>query len=123
MAKKENFFLNPVDRTPYAGCAWVAVIVIGLFVILSSLLWKTAGAVKHSSLFHFDSPAKTKGNDLLKQVQDATNGVKPDTEKATEEAKEKVQQSIREEADRQIQNQIDKATEEGASGLKQYFSQ
>lgn len=108
MAQKKAFYDQPVDRTPYGACAWVALAILAVLVAGVLGVWKVGGMVKHSS-FGLAKPnintqaagdavrnaADIQSQSLQQQLQDEITQQKDAATKAAEQAvKDQAQQAV-----------------------------
>jgi len=99
MDRPEKLFDQPVDRTPYGACAWVAVLVAAIFFVVAGALWNAGSWIKqkHWSLPGFSLPsANLNTKDIGGQVQDtlnnaASSAAQSAADAATQAAKDAVQ--------------------------------
>src|ERR1035437_6314830 len=104
MAANERLLTQPIDRTPYAGCAWVAVIVIGCFLIGASFLWHASGNFKRGGGFHFNLTAPSgSSSNLIDQVKQAAGqSASTAVQNQVDSAKQQAADALKAEADKQI---------------------
>lgn len=113
MASRETFFNNPIDRTPYGSCIWLAIVIAAVLISGSWLAWKLGKPIREHKGFNVSLPAlkgeKKDANSVIEQVQNATDSIKDKGNQAVEDAKDQTQEAIRQEAERQLQEQVDNA--------------
>ena len=106
MDRPEDLFEQPVDRTPYGACAFVAVIVLAVFLIGAQLLWTAGSWVKRRdwslSLPGFALPSASLPNakDVGSQVQNTINNAASSAAKSAADA---ATQAAKDEAAKQAQ--------------------
>lgn len=107
MAQKESFFTGPIDKTPYSGCAWVAVTVTVCFLVAVTCLWHLSGFLKSHNLLQFSLPNLPSSNsNLIEQVQQVSQPTLPSTQSIQDAAQKKAEDAIKQEADKQVQEQL-----------------
>lgn len=111
MDQKERFFTQPLDRTPYQACAWVAFFAIIAFLGGVWLVWSLGSSIKKfdfsfgrtgdEAFFNLSLPDRAPGSeDIRTDLENRLNGAK-------EEAIQAAQESVQEEAKQQIQERTD----------------
>lgn len=125
MAKKERFVNTPIDRTPYAGCAWVALISGALFLVGVAALWSLGSYVQHRT-WHasFGSLPSLPSSDqsLGDQVEQAATKSQAALKQAADDQKQKAEDAAKAEAKKQAEAQVDAATQSATDNIKSYLS-
>ncbi|MEI6477486.1 MAG: hypothetical protein WCO52_00660 [bacterium] len=123
MAAEQGLVEGPVDHTPYAGCSWVAAIVVAYLIVVGLILLQLGSIVKHSRLFHLNLVVPTTNgvnanDDFLNQIkQNLGQSVQNSADQAKEQAGNAAKDAIQKEADKQVQAQIDAAKKAAASQI------